>query len=163
MESYYINQAGNGISLQAFHGTRAQRGHGFFGRLISRTVLPLLRYLGGKVFETGKNIYGDLDSGIPFESAFKNRGLDTLQTIVNDGFSNLRQKGNGIKRRRSKKSAQSCKRLRKSKLTSKKRKLSTGKVLASKKRRPLRSRKTLKPKTSRKNKLKPLSSVPDFL
>ena len=116
METYYLDQAGNGVPLQAFYGMRSQRGHGFFGRLISRAVLPLLRYLGSKALDTGKNIYEDFKSGIDITDSFKNRGIDTLQTIVNDGIQNLRQKGSGINTRRVKRKTQSKRKSRRSKL-----------------------------------------------
>ena len=162
MEEYYVNQAGNGIPIQVFYGTRSQRGNGFFGRLISRTVLPLLRYLGTKAFETGKNMYEDFKSGIDLGDSFKNRGLDTLQTIVNDGIQTIRQKGNGIKRTRSRRSVQSKKRSRRSKPVSTKK--SNAKKLSSvKKKKKLRKKKVVKKKC--KQQLKPNTpiKIPDFL
>lgn len=158
METYYVEQAGNGIPLQVFYGTRSQRGHGFFGRLISRAVLPLLRYLGGKAIDTGKHIYEDFKSGIDITDSFKNRGIDTLQTIVNDGIQSLRQRGNGIKRRSPKKKPQSRKKSRKSKSTSQKK--SKSRVSKPKK---TKKKKSVKKKPRRKNVLKVIPSIPEFL
>jgi hypothetical protein len=56
--SYYVNQAGNGISV--FRGRRYQRGHSFFGRVLSDAVLPIVKSLGGKIFNKGKNFVKNL-------------------------------------------------------------------------------------------------------
>jgi hypothetical protein len=41
--TYYVNQVGSG--LPGFQGIRYQRGHGFFGRLFSNTILPFVKQL----------------------------------------------------------------------------------------------------------------------
>lgn len=163
MESYYINQAGNGVPLQAFYGSRSQRGHGFFGRLISRAVLPLLRYLGSKAFETGKNVYEDFKSGVDITESFKNRGLDTLQTIVNDGIQNLRQKGSGIKSRRRRRAGQLKPRPRKRKSTKVRRKKSRVKKRVPKRKCSLKRRRSVKKKSTRRKNLNRIPAIPDFL
>ena len=57
LEKYYISQAGSEIS--GFRGVRNQRGGGFFGRLLSRSVYSLLRFLGKNFLKTGANIAND--------------------------------------------------------------------------------------------------------
>ena len=47
---YYTNQAGTGIT--PFSGVRYQKGAGFFGRLVTKTILPLLRMLGKKCLKS---------------------------------------------------------------------------------------------------------------
>lgn len=58
LRTYYINQAGTGLA--GFQGVRYQRGHGFFGRLLSKAVFPLLRFLGTKAAGIGANIASDV-------------------------------------------------------------------------------------------------------
>lgn len=75
MNSYYTNQAGSGLG--GFAGHRYQRGDGFFGRLISGTVLPLIRkalpFLGKTALNTGVDIVRDLSEGQKFKQSFKRR------------------------------------------------------------------------------------------
>jgi len=58
IEKYYMNQAGSGLS--GFEGVRYQRGRGFFGRLLSGAVYPLLKFLGKNFLSTGVNVASDL-------------------------------------------------------------------------------------------------------
>ena len=55
---YYTQQAGTGLT--GFQGYRYQRGHGFFGRLISKAVFPLLKFLGKRALSTGADIATDV-------------------------------------------------------------------------------------------------------
>ena len=55
---YYTRQAGTGIA--GFQGYRYQRGHEFFGRLISKAVFPLLKFLGKRALSTGADIATDV-------------------------------------------------------------------------------------------------------
>ena len=55
---YYTQQAGTGLA--GFQGYRYQRGHGFFGRLISKAVFPLLKFLGKRALSTGADIATDV-------------------------------------------------------------------------------------------------------
>ena len=55
---YYQQQAGTGIA--AYGGVRYQRGHGFFGRLLSKAVYPLLRFFGKQAVGTAANIASDV-------------------------------------------------------------------------------------------------------
>ena len=100
MEQYYINQAGYGQLF--YRGVRYQRGHGFFGRLISGTVLPLLRYLGKKALGTATHVATDYLSGENIKKSIKRRGKETASNVLED-LSNKIQKGEGIKRGRKRK------------------------------------------------------------
>jgi len=117
--TYYINQAGSGIA--GYSGVRYQKGHGFFGRLLSGAVMPILKYLGKKALSTGVNIGTDLLQGDNFKSTMKKRlksaGLDIAEDAL-EKVRNSKQSGSGRRKRR-----KSLKR-RSYKKTSKKRKLS---------------------------------------
>lgn len=134
MDKYYLDQAGHGLPLQAFEGVRYQKGHGFFGRLISRAVLPLLRYLGGKALSFGKNLYSDVRSGKDIEDALKDRGLESLREVASDAFDRIRQSGKGIKRTSHLKRGDNKRRRVTSKKRVAKRKLKKRKVSRKKKR-----------------------------
>ena len=99
MDEYYINQAGNGLSV--FQGSPYQRGYGWFGRLIKGlNVLPILKYIGKKVFEGGVNISKDIMSGESIKDSAKQQLKTTTSDIVGDIFDKIAQKGKGNKRRR---------------------------------------------------------------
>ena len=102
MESYYLEQAGNGTgAIQSYGGVRYQRGGGFFSRLFSSKVLPILRYLGDKALVTGKAILDD------FKTSASDRIMNTVQDVAQDVIKRKRpaseesnQSGSGIKRRK---------------------------------------------------------------
>ena len=96
-DDYYKNQAGNGMTF--YRGQRYQRGRGWFGRLYSGTVLPLLRYLGKKALSTGVDVVKDVVGGQNFKSSVKKRTRKAAVDAVNDGFDKL-QSGKGIKRKK---------------------------------------------------------------
>jgi hypothetical protein len=103
-ESYYVNQAGTGIS--GFSGVRYQKGHGFFGRILSGAVLPILKYLGKKALGTGVNIGTDLLQGENIKTSMKKRLKTAGFNIAEDAFEklkNYKQEGSGRKRRKSRK------------------------------------------------------------
>ena len=94
-------QAGNGIT--GYQGIRYQKGHGFFGRIMSRAVFPLLRFLGKKALTTGAQIASDvvLNNKDVKESA-RERLLQTGEDIANAGIERAKryvQTGQGRKRR----------------------------------------------------------------
>ena len=96
-DDYYKNQAGNGMTF--YRGHRYQRGRGWFGRLYSGAVLPLLRYLGKKALSTGVDVVRDVVGGQNFKTSVKSRTRKAAVDAVNDGFDKL-QSGKGIKRKR---------------------------------------------------------------
>ena len=100
--NYYKQQAGNG--LVGFEGVRYQKGHGFFGRLISSFAKPLLGYLGKKALGVGKDLAGDILQGKNFKESGKRRLKQGLKAVGEDALSygkrKLDQVGTGAKRRR---------------------------------------------------------------
>ncbi len=59
--AYYVNQAGTGIS--SYSRVKYQKGHGFFGKILSGEFLPILKFLGKKALSTGLNIGTDYLQG----------------------------------------------------------------------------------------------------
>ena len=100
-ENYYVNQAGSGIA--GFSGIKYQRGHGFFGKLFSGTVLPILKYLGKKALNTGVGIGSDYIAGENLKQSMKKRIKNTGFDIADDAYTKLqsyKQKGSGRRRKR---------------------------------------------------------------
>ena len=100
--NYYKQQAGNG--LVGFEGVRYQKGHGFFGRLISSFAKPLLGYLGKKALGVGKDLAGDILQGKNIKESGKRRLKQGLKAVGEDALSygkrKLDQVGTGAKRTR---------------------------------------------------------------
>ena len=101
---YYKQQAGTGIAV--YQGSRYQRGHGFFGRLLSKAVYPLLRFFGKQAVGTAANIASDviIDKMNIKDSANK-RLSETGENIVRQGVKKAKsfvQEGEGRKRRKGK-------------------------------------------------------------
>ena len=99
MEEFYINQAGSGIPINIYSGLRYQKGHGFFGRLISKTIFPLLKYVGKQSLDTGKNIMSDILYGKNVVDSAKDRISDTFNQISSDIRNKKWQSGNGIRKK----------------------------------------------------------------
>ena len=82
---YYRHQAGTGIA--GFQGYRYQRGHGFFGRLISKAVFPVLKFLGKRALSTGADIATDvLVNKKNFKESAKDRLFNEGREIANEGI-----------------------------------------------------------------------------
>jgi hypothetical protein len=100
--SYYVNQAGTGIT--GYSGIRYQKGHGFFGKIFSTAVLPILKYLGKKALSTGVSIGADVLQGENLKKTMKKRLKSTGLDIAEDALEKLRnykQTGSGKRRRTS--------------------------------------------------------------
>jgi len=100
--SYYVNQAGTGIT--GYSGIRYQKGHGFFGKIFSSAVLPILKYLGKKALSTGVSIGADVLQGENLKKTMKKRLKSTGLDIAEDALEKLRnykQTGSGKRRRTS--------------------------------------------------------------
>ena len=117
---YYRTQAGTG--LVGFQGVRHQRGHGFFGRILSKAVYPLLRFLGKQAVTTGANLASDMIVDKKnFKDAAKERLNEAAGDIVKAGVKRAKrfvQDGEGrlkIRRKKSKKSIKRVKRRRRAK------------------------------------------------
>lgn len=103
MDEYYINQAGSGIG--GFSGTRYQKGDGFFGRLVSGTILPLVKkvlpYLGRTALNAGLDIASDVADGEKFKSSFKKRMKSSAEKVGADAMAKIQEvTGSGKRRRR---------------------------------------------------------------
>ena len=102
MDEYYKNQAGSGIG--GFAGQRYQKGDGFFGRLVSGSILPIIRkvlpYLGKTALTTGVNILSDVSHGEDFKSSAKRRLNETGRVIGERTMAKVKEiTGSGRKRK----------------------------------------------------------------
>lgn len=102
IDEYYKRQAGNGIA--GFTGVRYQKGHGFFGRLLSGAVLPFLKFIGKNALSAGANIARDLVDTDDFSlsnirNKAKARFKESAASAMKTGAEKLLT-GQGIKRRR---------------------------------------------------------------
>lgn len=105
MDEYYINQAGSGIG--GFAGTRYQKGDGFFGRLISGSILPIIKkvlpFLGKTALNSGIDVINDLSKGDSFKESAKRRMKEAGESIVNKSVEKVKQlTGSGMARRKKK-------------------------------------------------------------
>jgi len=82
--AYYRNQGGSGLT--GFEGVRYQRGSGFFSRLASRTLLPLLKFLGKRVLSGGVNLASDVLAGQNFKDSVKQRLRETGKNVATDAL-----------------------------------------------------------------------------
>lgn len=99
-ERYYVAQAGNGIA--GFNGVRYQKGKGFFGRILSGAVFPLLKFLGKNFLQTGVNVANDVLGSDDFsleniKSKTKKNINTTASKYLGDDFKMF--KGEGKKRK----------------------------------------------------------------
>jgi hypothetical protein len=103
--SYYVNQVGSG--LPGFQGIRYQRGHGFFGRLFSNTLLPFVKQLlpgiGKRALPSVAGLAQDILSGENVGKStlkrLKTLGSDVADETLSHITSKL-QKGSGRRRKR---------------------------------------------------------------
>jgi hypothetical protein len=103
-EKYYIAQAGSGLA--GFHGVRYQRGHGFFGRLLSGAVFPVMRFLGKNLLKSGANIAANLADSDDFslnniKRTAKKEAESSIQNMMQSVASKM--SGSGRSRKRKKK------------------------------------------------------------
>lgn len=118
--AYYKHQAGTGIS--GFQGVRYQRGHGFFGRVLSSAIYPLLKFLGKQALSTGADIASDvIINKNNWRDSAKNRLNDAAVNITNAGVARARkfvQTGEGRRRAKKRTAPKSIKRVRPKRKTS---------------------------------------------
>lgn len=151
MDDYYVQQAGSGIG--GFGGVRYQKGNGFFGRIISGGILPLLQkvmpllkekvfpYVKSKVVNTGKDIMSDIKDSI------KGNLKKTATEVASDALEKIKGKmsGEGIKRRKRRRKISSTNTRKKIKaLNLLKRPVKKTKRKATKKKKSVTKRKTKK-------------------
>lgn len=93
MDEYYVNQAGSGLG--GFAGQRYQKGDGFFGRMISGTVLPMLKkvlpYLGKNLVSTAGDVMTDISQGQKLKDSVKSRLKETGSRIGTDAMAKVKQ------------------------------------------------------------------------
>lgn len=129
MDSYYKDQAGSGLG--GYSGARYQKGHGWFGRIVSGGLVPILRrvlpYLGKRALETGVGLANDVMEGENFKSSARKRFKAAGKRLEGDALARVRQMtGGGVRRR---------KKARKTKISHKKNKRSKAKAPKRKRRR----------------------------
>ncbi len=99
--SYYVNQAGSGIS--GYSGSRYQNGNGFFGKILKQ-LKPALKYFGKQGVKVAANIGRDLLNGENFVESAKSNFINTGRNIMSDAIDRaekyVEQTGNGLKRKR---------------------------------------------------------------
>ena len=103
LERYYVSQAGSGIA--GFREISYQKGRGFFGKLLSGAVHPLLRFLGKNFLKTGANVANDLFDSDDFSlNNVKNIAMKNIKSqagqVADEVFSKM--KGRGRRRKKSK-------------------------------------------------------------
>lgn len=139
MDEYYINQAGTGIG--GFQGVRYQKGNGFFGRVVSGTVMPILKkvlpFLGKTALSAGSDLLSDIENGSDFKSSVKKRFSEGKKKIGRAAMEKVKLlTGEGKKRRfRRKKSKPAVATNKRRKKTTKKGKRKPRKTKAQKRRR----------------------------
>lgn len=99
--SYYIEQAGSGIS--GYSGSRYQHGNGFLGKIF-KSLKPALKYFGREGIKTASSIGRDLLNGENFIESVKANLVNTGRNIMTDAIGKaeeyVKQNGNGLKRKR---------------------------------------------------------------
>lgn len=103
MDDYYINQAGSGIG--GFQGVRYQKGNGFFGRIVSGTVMPILKkvlpFLGKTALNAGSEILSDIEKGEDIKTSAERRLIESKKKIGRAAMNKVKLlTGEGKKRRK---------------------------------------------------------------
>src|SRR5882757_118088 len=115
MKSYYYDQAGSGVG--GFAGARYQRGNGW-----GNFFMPLLKYLGPKILNTGASIASDAIAGENILDSLKTRGKKFSRDVAHDAAERAEryaQTGKGrrrTKRRKRNTKTKSIKRITKPKI-----------------------------------------------
>ena len=107
--NYYLSQAQTGSGMSYYAGAANQRGGGFFGNLISglfRFVSPLLPTLKQEALRAGSHVLADVASGSQsLGTSIKKHASEAGQNVIKRTADRLQ--GNGIKRGRLTRRAQS--------------------------------------------------------
>jgi hypothetical protein len=122
MDDYYVNQAGSGLG--GFSGVRYQKGDGFFGRMMSGSILPIIKkvlpYLGRQALATANDIAGDLSQGEKLKESFNKRFKSAAGRVGQDAMAKVRQLS-GSGRRKRKRRVAVCKNVVKKRVTKRRR------------------------------------------
>lgn len=98
--AYYVKQAGGGMPY--FSGMRTQRGHGWFSRFLSNSVVPAMKTLGQRALVTGANIGTDILEGKDAAESAKTHLVTEGKNLANDVIKRAKraaQTGSGITKR----------------------------------------------------------------
>ncbi len=99
--SYYIEQAGSGIS--GYSGSRYQHSNGFLGKIFKK-LKPALKYFGREGIKTASAIGRDFLNGENFIESVKANLVNTGRNIMTDAIGRaeeyVKQNGKGLKRNR---------------------------------------------------------------
>lgn len=103
---YYVDQAKSGIQQGGgiYAGNKYQKGYGFFSRIMSSAIMPLLKYLGKRALSTGITVGSDVIAGTNIKDSLKKRlessGFDIAEDVF-EKMKNLRQqRGSGRRRKK---------------------------------------------------------------
>lgn len=100
---YYKAQAGSG--LVGFQGVRYQRGHGFFGRLLTKAIYPLIKFFGKKAVGVGADLATDIIVDKKnWKTAARERLNEAAEDVVKTGAKKAKSFAGSGKRRRKKRS-----------------------------------------------------------
>lgn len=92
IRQFYSAPSQNGGNLPVFMGSRRQVGGSFLSGL-ARFALPILKNIGGRLFNVAKNVASDvIIDKKPIRGALKQRGIEEVRNVMT---------GKGIKRKRS--------------------------------------------------------------
>ena len=108
LDSYFEEQAGNGIST--YGGYRYSqpvniKGGGFFGRLISGGLMPILRkiipYAGKRALSTVTDVVSSMNKGKSIKGALKSSLKRTASTVMKDAIEKMgdNQEGDGVRKK----------------------------------------------------------------
>ena len=140
-DDYYISQAGGGNPneiMSFYRGVPYQRGFNFFTRFGKKYGLPLLKYLGKKAFNLGKNVAQDFISGEEPKSLLKNNLKRTANETIDDVKNLINQSGKRRRRKKTQKKKNKTPQQRKNK--PKRKKVVRRKVKKVRKKKPKRKR-----------------------
>lgn len=100
-DQYYLNQAGTGIAI--YSGSKYQKGHGFFGRMIKGSIMPLIKkilpYLKDQLFDTGREFGNAVMTSNSFKEAAKKTAKKKLGDFATDALEKVKtmtQEGSGF-------------------------------------------------------------------
>lgn len=113
---YYSSQAGGAMDpYVSYRFLPNQRGNGFFGRLVTGSLLPLIQrvlpYLTTKTIEGVEGIAKDVKEGKSIKAAAKSQLRKSASSVLQDMASKVaKQSGSGIRRRHKRKTKSHIKR-----------------------------------------------------
>ena len=103
-DKYYKTQAGGGNDfdeISFYTGKPYQRGH-IFTKFGQKYAIPLLKYLGLKTWNYGKNVFRDIVSGKDPKTSFKRNLKGTIVDTLDDIKTHINQTGTNRRKRKRK-------------------------------------------------------------